>query len=80
MRSVIKDVKNAMEKKQSGDKLTAREARLLSGYTAEEMAEALGVTPATYRKREAHPQELTMDEAVIFLSMVKLGFNQIVFE
>lgn len=79
MRSEIKDVKIAMEKKQSGDRLTVREARLLSGYTVEEMAKAFKVTPPTYLKREAHPEKITMEEADIFLSMVKLDYHQIIF-
>lgn len=75
----IQAIIKASEKKQSGEKLTVKEARLMAGYRGKEMANILKMTYQTYKRRENDPSTITMGEAEAFLGAVGLDFNDVDF-
>ncbi|OAB35678.1 hypothetical protein PMSD_11740 [Paenibacillus macquariensis subsp. defensor] len=60
--------------------LTVRKARLISGFTQNEIAESLGVHVNTYMRWEKSPEDMSIKAAKKFSRVVKIGFEDIFFD
>ena len=59
--------------------LTIKQARLLKGFTQNEMAQQLNVHVQTYRNMENHPDEVTIGNANKICDWLEISYNQIFF-
>lgn len=62
------------------ERLSAKGARQLAGYTQTKMAAAMGVHMQTYRKLEREPSKMTVEQAIKFCAIVKRSFATIFFD
>lgn len=61
------------------ERLTLKQARNLTGKTQTEMANAIGVCLATYRKLENNPEAMTIAQARLFCAAVAQPVDRISF-
>ncbi|HDR4573320.1 helix-turn-helix transcriptional regulator (plasmid) [Bacillus cytotoxicus] len=59
--------------------LTIKQARLLKGFTQNEMAQQLNVHVQTYRNMENHPDEITVGNAKKICDLLEISYDQIFF-
>lgn len=59
--------------------LTLKQARVLQDKTQEQMAAVLGVHVQTYRKLEENPENITIKQAKIISSFLKVNYDNIFF-
>lgn len=59
--------------------LTIKQARLLKGFTQNEMANQLNVHVQTYRNMENHPDEVTVGNAKKICDLLEISYDQIFF-
>lgn len=62
------------------DKLTLRQARLIRGKTQIEVAKVLNIHPQTYRKLEANPQKITVEQAQRICFFLDFSYDEIFFQ
>lgn len=60
-------------------KFTVRQARMLKGYSQENMAKILGMGRNTYIKKENGESKFYVDEAFLFANVVSIPFGDIIF-
>ena len=61
------------------ERLTLKQARNLTGKTQTEIANAIGVCLATYRKFESNPEAMTIAQARLFCAAVAQPVDRISF-
>lgn len=59
--------------------LTIKQARLLKGFTQNEMANQLNVHVQTYRNMENDPDEVTVGNAKKICDLLEISYDQIFF-
>ncbi len=59
--------------------LTIKQARLLKGFTQNDMAQELNVHVQTYRNMENHPDEVTVGNAKKISDLLDISYDQIFF-
>ncbi|MCU4757435.1 helix-turn-helix transcriptional regulator [Bacillus cereus] len=59
--------------------LTIKQARLIKGFTQNEMAQQLNVHVQTYRNMENHPDEVTVGNAKKICDLLGISYDQIFF-
>ncbi|MCV9884734.1 helix-turn-helix transcriptional regulator [Metabacillus halosaccharovorans] len=60
-------------------KFTLKQARLLKGYSQNQMAEELGIHVQTYRKMEKQPDTVTVGEAKKISEILGMNYDHIFF-
>lgn len=61
-------------------KLTLKQARLVRGFTQEEMAKAIGVHSQTYRKIEQNPGSATIKQMRLLCNALEMDYDNIFFD
>lgn len=59
--------------------LTIRQARMMRGFTQQQMADALCVHRTTYRKLEEHPDQITIAQAKEISRVTGVSINDLNF-
>ena len=59
--------------------LTIRQARMMCGFTQQQMADALCVHRTTYRKLEEHPDQITIAQAKEISRVTGVSINDLNF-
>jgi len=60
-------------------RLTLKQARLIRGFTQEQMAEALGVHVHTYMKIEQNPEKATVEQVKVMSKKLNMSYDDIFF-
>lgn len=59
------------------DRMTPRKARILAGYTQEQVAKALTIHRTTYGELEKDPSRMTVSQAIILCKLYGLSLNEL---